>query len=96
MSIQHKVLPGDLNEARRLLECIDDCIYLQWKAIKENDQSYINWTKETHRAVKDLHALYDKKKRFDKEIGKVQKLVLNLQSRGINASVVARAHSLTI
>lgn len=96
MNLQKKVLPNDFEEAKRLIHFINDSMTNQWKMIKANNLDYLYWVKEGRRARRELAELYRKKERYDQEQDRVRMIVQNLQSRGIDASVVARAHHLTI
>lgn len=97
MNFQEKVLKSDLDEARKLVASISFCTARQRQALAAKDElTYFWWVKEARRSRRELAALYRKKELFSQEQAKVHLIVSHLQKRGIDASVVVRAHHIVL
>ncbi|HDT6579040.1 TPA: hypothetical protein QFT23_005324 [Bacillus cereus] len=91
------VLKKDLQKKQILDEFLRHCEKKQIEAIQKNDPLLLCiWIKEARLARRELIALYREKEKYDNQLKQDRKSILgiveHLRSRGINASVVERAH----
>ncbi|MDZ5608446.1 hypothetical protein U2I54_15420 [Bacillus pseudomycoides] len=94
------VLQKDLKKKQILDEFIEHCKEKQSAALKVgNEKEFYTWVKEARLARRELAAIYRAKEKHDEELARdktlIQKLIRHLRSRGIDASVVERAHYIT-
>ncbi|MGG0262465.1 hypothetical protein ABEY48_29115 [Bacillus mycoides] len=91
------VLKKDVQKKQILGEFLQHCEKKQVEAIQKNDPFLLcTWIKEARLARRELIALYREKEKYDNQLVQDRKSILGiverLRSRGINASVVKRAH----
>ena len=84
-------------EKQILDEFLRHCEKKQIEAIQKNDPLLLCiWIKEARLARRELIAIYREKEKYDNQLKQDRKSILgiveHLRSRGINASVVERAH----
>ncbi|HDR6247576.1 TPA: hypothetical protein QCU24_005447 [Bacillus cereus] len=95
------VLKKDVQKKQILDEFLQHCEKKQIEAIQKNDPLLLcTWIKEARLARRELIALYREKEKYDNQLERDRKSILgiveHLKSRGINASVVERAHHNTL
>ncbi|OUB07966.1 hypothetical protein BK704_08320 [[Bacillus thuringiensis] serovar konkukian] len=95
------VLKKDVQKKQILNEFLQHCEEKQIVAIQKNDPLLLCiWIKEARLARRELIALYREKEKYDNQLEQDRKSILgivaHLRSRGINASVVKRAHGSTL
>ena len=101
MSITAPVLPKDMQKKQTLDEFLEHCNKKQIEALRKHDaNSLCEWIKEARLARRELAALYRAKEKHDVEREKDRKNILGiirrLRSQGVDASVVERAHCITL
>lgn len=101
MSITALVLPKDMQKKQVLDEFLKYCEAMQIEALKQHDPiALCTWIKEARLARRELAALYRAKEKYDVELERDRKNILGiirrLKSQGVNASVVERAHYITL
>ncbi|WP_237981784.1 hypothetical protein [Bacillus thuringiensis] len=101
MSITAPVLQKDLQKKQTLDEFLKYCNTMQIEALKQHDPiALCTWIKEARLARRELAALYRAKEKHDDERERDRKNILEiirrLKSQGVNASVVERAHYITL
>ncbi|MFJ8216435.1 hypothetical protein [Bacillus cereus] len=101
MSITAPVLQKDLQKKQTLDEFLKYCNTMQIEALKQHDPiALCTWVKEARLARRELAALYRAKEKHDDERERDCKNILGiirrLKSQGVNASVVERAHYITL
>lgn len=101
MSITVLVLPKDMQKKQVLDEFLKYCEAMQIEALKQHDPiALCTWIKEARLARRELAALYRAKEKYDVELERDRKNILGiirrLKSQGVNASVVERAHYITL
>ncbi|WP_435889923.1 hypothetical protein [Bacillus cereus] len=82
-------------------EFLKYCEAMQIEALKQHDPiALCTWIKEARLARRELAALYRAKEKYDVELERDRKNILGiirrLKSQGVNASVVERAHYITL
>ncbi|PGM89372.1 hypothetical protein [Bacillus cereus] len=95
------VLKKDVKNKQILDEFLQYCEQKQVEAIQKNDPLLLCiWIKEARLARRELIALYREKEKHDNQLEQDRKSILgiveHLRSRGIDASVVKRAHGSTL
>ncbi|MGR5995467.1 hypothetical protein ACT7C9_25060 [Bacillus cereus] len=95
------VLKKDVKKKQILDEFLRHCEKKQIEAIQKNDPLLLcTWIKEARLARRELIVLYRDKEKHDNQLEQERKSILgiveHLRSRGINASVVERAHCNTL
>ncbi|EOO28650.1 hypothetical protein IIU_05768 [Bacillus cereus VD133] len=95
------VLTKDLEKKEILDEFLQHCEKKQIEAVQKSDLLMLCiWIKEARLARRELAALYPAKEKYDTKLEQDRKSILgivaHLRSRGINVSVVERAHHSTI
>lgn len=95
------VLKKDVKKKQILNEFLQHCEKKQVEAIRKNDPLLLCiWIREARLARRELIALYREKEKHDIQLEQDRKSILgivaHLRSRGINASVVKRAHVSTL
>ncbi|MDM5239072.1 hypothetical protein QUF83_23835 [Bacillus cereus] len=95
------VLPKDMQKKQVLDEFLKYCEAMQIEALKQHDPiALCTWIKEARLARRELAALYRAKEKYDVELERDRKNILGiirrLKSQGVNASVVERAHYITL
>ncbi|KAA0766431.1 hypothetical protein [Bacillus sp. SH5-2] len=101
MSITAPVLPKDMQKKQTLDEFLQHCNQKQIEALRTHDvHSFCEWIKEARLARRELAALYRAKDKHDVERERDRKNILGiiqrLRSQGVDASVVERAHYITL
>ncbi|MFE7914710.1 hypothetical protein, partial [Bacillus mobilis] len=101
MSITAPVLQKDLQKKQTLDEFLKYCNTMQIEALKQhNPIALCTWIKEARLARRELATLYRAKEKHDDERERDRKNILEiirrLKSQGVNASVVERAHYITL
>ncbi|HHB1653397.1 hypothetical protein CON15_24235 [Bacillus cereus] len=101
MSITAPVLQKDMQKKQVLDEFLKYCNQMQIEALKQQDPiALCTWIKEARLARRELAALYRAKEKHDVEREKDRKNILGiirrLRSQGVDASVVERAHCITL
>lgn len=101
MSTTAPVLPKDMQKKQVLDEFLKCCETMQIKALKQHDSiAFCTWIKEARLARREVAALYRAKEKHDIERERDRKNILGiieqLRSQGIDASVVERAHYITL
>ncbi|MED1303185.1 hypothetical protein P4U65_21985, partial [Bacillus pacificus] len=91
----------DVQKKQMLDEFLQHCEEKQIEVIQKNDPLLLCiWIKEARLARRELIALYREKEKYDNQLEQDRKSILgivaHLRSRGINASVVKRAHGSTL
>ncbi|PED84336.1 hypothetical protein CON65_02575 [Bacillus pseudomycoides] len=101
MNLSNRVLPKHIEAARKLTSFVNHCVKQQKYALAANDElTFYWWVKEGRRARRELAEMYREKEIHDQEKEKDYKsisgIIQRLQSQGINASAVERAHYITL
>ncbi|SCM94442.1 Phage related protein [Bacillus mycoides] len=101
MSNTAPVLPKDMKKKEVLIKFLQYCETMQIEAVKQRDPiALCTWIKEARLARRELAALYRAKEKYDVELERDRKKILGiirrLKSQGVNASVVERAHYITL
>ncbi len=101
MSITAPVLPRDMQKKQVLDGFLKYCNHMQIEALKQHDPiALCTWIKEARLARRELAALYRAKEKHDVEREryrkKILKVIQRLKSQGVDASVVERAHYITL
>ncbi|KAA0766322.1 hypothetical protein [Bacillus sp. SH5-2] len=101
MSITAPVLPKDIQKKQTLDAFLQYCNQKQIEALRKHDAiALCTWIKEARLARRELAALYRAKEKHDVERERDRKNILGiiqrLKSQGVNASLVERAHYITI
>lgn len=101
MSITAPVLPKDMQKKQVLDEFLKYCNTMQIQALKQhNPITLCTWIKEARLARRELATLYRAKEKHDVERERDRKNILGiiqrLRSQGVDASVVERAHYITL
>ncbi|HHT7186876.1 TPA: hypothetical protein ACTZ5N_000084 [Bacillus cereus] len=101
MSITVPVLPKDMQKKQTLDQFLKYCNQMQIEALKQQDPIVLCiWIKEARLARRELAALYREKEKHDEERERDRKNILGviqrLRSQGVDASVVERAHYITL
>lgn len=95
------VLKKDVQKKQILDEFLQHCEKKQIEAIQKKDPLLLcTWIKEARLARRERIALYREKEKYDNQLERDCKSIIgiveHLKSRGINASVVKRAHHNTL
>ncbi|EOA3902109.1 hypothetical protein ACRS52_06035 [Bacillus cytotoxicus] len=95
------VLQKDMERKQILDEFLQYCEQKQIEAVKKHDPLMLCiWIKEARLARRELAELYRAKERHDEERERDRENILgiiqHLRSQGIDASVVERAHYITL
>ncbi|PEX43872.1 hypothetical protein COJ42_13505 [Bacillus cereus] len=101
MSITAPVLPKDMKKKQVLDEFLKCCETMQIEAVKQRDPlALCTWIKEARLARREIATLYRAKEKHDTEHERdrknILKIIQRLRSQGIDASVVERAHYITL
>ncbi|MEK4614059.1 hypothetical protein [Bacillus sp. FSL K6-0067] len=101
MSITAPVLQKDIQRKQMLDSFLKHCEQKQIEALRKHDaHSLYEWIKEARLARRELAVLYRAKEKHDAEHEKDRKKILKviqwLKSQGVDASVVERAHYITL
>lgn len=101
MSITVPVLPKDMQKKQTLVEFLQHCNKMQIEALRKHDETLLHrWVKEARLARRELAVLYRAKEKHDVDIERDRKNILGivqrLRSQGVDASVVERAHHITL
>ncbi|AYF06291.1 hypothetical protein MLA2C4_11600 [Bacillus mobilis] len=101
MSITAPVLSKDMQKKQTLDEFLKYCNTMQIEALKQHDPiALCTWIKEARLARRELAALYRAKEKHDEERERdrknILKVIQRLRSQGVDASVVVRAHYITL
>ncbi|KXY34864.1 hypothetical protein [Bacillus sp. FSL K6-0067] len=95
------VLKKDVQKKQIIDEFLGHCEKKQVEAIQKNDPLLLcTWIKEARLARREIIALYREKENYDNQLEQDRKIILgiveHLKSRGIDVSVVKRAHGITL
>ncbi|MCP1124595.1 hypothetical protein NKR74_14990 [Bacillus sp. 3103sda1] len=95
------VLKKDAEKAKKLNEFLKICDKKQSEALDaHNEKEFYIWVKEARLARRELAAMYRSRERHDEELARdkthIQGIIRRLRSQGIDASVVERAHYITL
>ncbi len=101
MSITAPVLRKDMKKKQVLDEFLLHCNQMQIESLRKHDaHSLCEWIKEARLARRELAALYRAKEKHDEERERdrknILKVIKRLKSQGVDASVVERAHYITL
>ncbi|AWC30868.1 hypothetical protein R6231_09995 [Bacillus cytotoxicus] len=91
------VLPKDMKRKQILDEFLHYCEQKQIEAVKKHDPLMLCiWIKEARLARRELAELFRAKEKRDEERENILGIINRLKSQGIDASVVERAHYITL
>lgn len=95
------VLKKDAKKAQKLNDFLKICDKKQSEALDaHNEKEFYIWVKEARLARRELTAMYRAKEKHDIERERDRKNILGviqkLRSQGVDASVVERAHYITL
>ncbi|HDR7211623.1 hypothetical protein ACQVUL_05915 [Bacillus cytotoxicus] len=91
------VLQKDMERKQILDEFLQYCEQKQIEAVKKHDPLMLCiWIKEARLARRELAELFRAKEKRDEERENILGIINRLKSQGIDASVVERAHYITL
>ncbi|MED1115413.1 hypothetical protein [Bacillus paramycoides] len=97
MSNTAPVLPKDMKKKEVLVKFLQYCETMQIKVVKQRDPiALCTWIKEARLARRELATLYRAKEKHERDRKNILKIIQRLRSKGIDASVVERAHYITL
>lgn len=87
--LQQQVDAADFAEALELKERIEKNVYHQWNAVSQDDPDAFRFYKQV---ALQQEARLDSLKQKKIELTRIERIVKDMQARGINAEVVRKVH----